>query len=322
MPMSDPGTNMRVDRAADPNGADFFHAQEVSWVPGRLARDFRVKRPPASRQPPSHPGVIGQLEVRLSRDKRDVRRLQKLRYDVFYKHGLAAADLTTRLTRRDTDFFDSICDHLMVVDHSARPFAIGRPPVIGTYRLLRQDVAEKHGRFYSEVEFEISGLLKRHAGLRFLELGRSCVLPSYRTKRTIELLWHGVWSYVREHHIDVMIGCASFGGTDPARLARSLSFLHHFARAPEPWLATANSSRRVEMNRMPKDEIDIKAAWRELPALIKGYLRVGALVGDGAVIDAQFGTTDVLIIMPVSAISARYISHFGADTKCYAEQEL
>jgi putative hemolysin len=75
--------------------------------------------------------------------------------------------------------------------------------------------------------------------LRFLELGRSCVLPPYRTKRTVELLWHGIWSYVLEHRSDVMIGCASFEGTDPERLALPLVFLHHYARAPEPWRTSA-----------------------------------------------------------------------------------
>jgi len=188
----------------------------------------------------------------------------------------------------------------MVVDLSERRLITGRLPVIGTYRLLRQDIAEQYGGFYSAEEFDISGLLRRHAGLRFLELGRSCVLPPYRSKRTIELLWHGVWWYVREHHLDVMIGCASLEGIDTARLARPLSFLHHFARVPAPWHAAAHALRRIEMNRIAKSEIDIKAAWHELPPLIKGYLCVGAFVGDGAVIDRQFGTTDVLIILPIS----------------------
>jgi L-ornithine Nalpha-acyltransferase len=154
--------------------------------------------------------------------------------------------------------------------------------------------------------------------LRFLELGRSCVLPRYRNKRTVELLWHGIWSYVRQHRLDVMIGCASFEGTDPDRLALPLSFLHHYAQAPEAWRARAHSSRRVEMNRMAKQAINPKAALHELPPLIKGYLRLGATIGDGAVIDHQFGTTDVLIVMPVSAINARYIGHFGVDASRHA----
>ncbi|MBX9709484.1 MAG: GNAT family N-acetyltransferase, partial [Xanthobacteraceae bacterium] len=243
---------------------------------------------------------------------------QKLRYKVFYKDGTAIADAATMLARRDKDMFDKICDHLMVVDHAAKPSLSGKQPVVGTYRLLRQDVAEAHDGFYTEDEFDVAGLMERHTDLRFLELGRSCVLPPYRTKRTVELLWHGVWSYVRRHRMDVMIGCASFEGTDPDRLALPLSFLHHFARAPEDWRASAHASRYVEMNRMSKDQIDTKAALRELPPLIKGYLRVGAFIGDGAVIDHQFGTTDVLVVMPVSGIASRYIGHFGADAGRHA----
>jgi putative hemolysin len=158
----------------------------------------------------------------------------------------------------------------------------------------------------------------RHSGLTFLELGRSCVLAPYRNKRTVELLWHGIWTYVLRHRIDVMLGCASLDGTDPEKLALPLSFLHHFAAAPEAWHTRALPGRRVDMNLMPKDAIDPKAALRSLPPLIKGYLRLGASIGDGAVVDHQFGTTDVLIVLPVSAINARYIEHFGADATRHA----
>jgi L-ornithine Nalpha-acyltransferase len=267
---------------------------------------------------PATLGRIGSLEVRLAQEKRDVKRAQKLRYRVFYKDGTAIADATTMLARRDKDAFDRICDHLLVIDHAAKPSIGGKQPVVGTYRLLRQEVAANHGGFYTEDEFDISGLTDRHSGLRFLELGRSCVLPRYRNKRTVELLWHGIWSYVRQHRLDVMIGCASFEGTDPERLALPLSFLHHYAQAPEAWRAAAHGSRRVEMNRMAKEAISPKAALHELPPLIKGYLRLGAYIGDGAVIDHQFGTTDVLIVMPVSAINARYIEHFGGDASRHA----
>jgi putative hemolysin len=319
----DEETNMRFDGVAHPKfiSAEAFQRQDVGWMPGWLPRYFAAGRLGESRQrsAASKLGAIGQLEVSLTRDKRDVKRLQKLRYQVFYEHGRGVADLVTWFMRRDKDYFDDICDHLMVVDRSRQSTA-GRSPVIGTYRLLRQNVAERHGGFYSAKEFDISGLFKRHAGLRFLELGRSCVLPRYRSKRAIELLWHGVWSYVREHRIDVMIGCASFEGTDTERLALPLSFLHHFARAPEPWRAAAHPLRQVETSPLTKGEIDIRRAWRELPPLIKGYLRAGAFVGDGAVIDPQFGTTDVLIVLPVGSINARYIGHFGADAQRYAGQ--
>jgi putative hemolysin len=267
---------------------------------------------------PAPLGRLGSLEVRLAQGKRDVKRAQKLRYRVFYKDGTAIADAATLFARRDKDAFDRICDHLLVIDHAAKPSISGKQPVVGTYRLLRQDVAANHGGFYTENEFDIAGLTERHADLSFLELGRSCVLPRYRNKRTVELLWHGIWSYVRRHRLDVMIGCASFDGTDPDRLALPLSFLHHYAQAPDDWRAGAHPSRRVEMNRIAKQAIDPKAALHELPPLIKGYLRLGAYIGDGAVIDHQFGSTDVLIVMPVAAINTRYIEHFGVDASRHA----
>jgi putative hemolysin len=264
-------------------------------------------------------GRRGALEVRLAHKAAEVRRAQKLRYRVFYKEMSAIADAATLLAQRDVDGFDSICDHLLVIDHANRSKKFPhKPAVVGTYRLLRQDVAERHGGFYTAGEFDVDSLLERHRGQRFLELGRSCVLAPYRNKRTIELLWHGIWSYVLQHRFDVMIGCASLDGTDPNRLALPLSFLHHFAAAPDGWRAPALPHRRVEMNRMAKAAIDPKAALRELPPLIKGYLRLGAYVGDGAVVDYQFGTTDVLIVLPVAAISMRYIEHFGATADHYA----
>jgi L-ornithine Nalpha-acyltransferase len=258
-------------------------------------------------------GRIGSLEVRLAHKAGEVRRAQKLRYRVFYKEMSAIADAATLFAQRDVDAFDPICDHLLVVDHAIRRKKFPhKPAVVGTYRLLRQDVAERHGGFYSAGEFDVEPLLERHRGRRFLELGRSCVLAPYRNKRTIELLWHGIWSYVRQHRLDVMIGCASLDGTDPDGLALPLSFLHHFAAPPDGWSAPALPHRRVEMNRMAKAAIDPKGALRRLPPLIKGYLRLGAFVGDGAVVDYQFGTTDVLIVLPIAAIDQRYIEHFGA----------
>jgi len=221
-----------------------------------------------------------------------------------------APDAAALLARRDIDPYDAVCDHLLVVDHEA-PGRGGRPAVVGTYRLLRQDMAERHAGFYSAGEFDIGALLGRHRGLKFLELGRSCVLPPYRNRRTVELLWHGIWSYVLAHRLDVMIGCASLEGTDPDRLALPLSFLHHFARAPDAWRVSALPQRHVAMNRLPASAIDRKAALHALPPLIKGYLRLGGTIGDGAVIDHQFGTTDVFIVLPVAAISTRYIGHFG-----------
>jgi len=262
-------------------------------------------------------GRLGTLEVRLARTSAEIRRAQKLRYDVFYKEMSAVADTALYFARRDIDLFDAVCDHLLVIDHGARKRQRA-PAIVGTYRLLRQDIAERTGGFYSAGEFDVGSLVARHRDLKFLELGRSCVRPPYRNKRTVELLWHGIWAYVLEHRMDVMIGCASLDGTDPDRLALPLSFLHPCARAPGPWRTMALPHRSRELNRMPKAAVAPKTALQLLPPLIKGYLRLGAFVGDGAVIDRQFGTTDVLIILPVSAIRARYLAHFGPGAERHA----
>ena len=265
-------------------------------------------------------GRIGSLEVRLATTAREIRRAQKLRFKVFYEEMSAVPSGAARLSRRDVDAFDAICDHLLVLDHDvkARPFRAPRPKVVGTYRLLRQEVADRHRGFYTTGEYDISPLLKSHPGSRFLELGRSCVLKPYRNKRTVELLWHGIWAYVLHHRIDVMIGCASLEGTDPKKLALPLSFLHHYAAAPAEWQARALPGRYTAMDLLPKESVDPRAALHELPPLIKGYLRLGAAFGAGAVIDRQFGTTDVLVILPVSAINPRYIDHFGPTANRHA----
>jgi len=272
--------------------------------------------PARAHRPVQSLGRAGSLEVRLAQTAAEVRQAQKLRYRVFYQEGSAVPNPARLIARRDVDSYDAICDHLLVVDHDSRDRgAQGRPVVVGTYRLLRQALAEDYGGFYTAGEFDIGGLIERHGNLQFVELGRSCVLPEYRNKRTVELLWHGIHAYVQQNRCDVMIGCASIEGTDPKRLALPLSFLHHYARAPEQWRSRALPERYVEMNRLSKEAIDPKAALRGLPPLIKGYLRLGACIGDGAVIDREFGTTDVLIVLPMSAIQKRYIEHFDVSRR-------
>lgn len=259
-------------------------------------------------------GRIGSLEVRLATKKSEIRRAQRLRFKVFYEEMSAVPTGLAALSRRDADSYDAICDHLLVLDHAAKrkkPFVEPRPKVVGTYRLLRSEVAARHAGFYSEGEYDLGPLLAAQGHRRLLELGRSCVLKPYRSKRTVELLWQGIYAYVLHHRIDALIGCASLEGTDPDRLALPLAFLHHHARAPEGWRARALPARAVAMDRLPKEAVDAKAALQALPPLIKGYLRLGATFGDGAVIDRQFGTTDVFVTLPVEAIGARYRGHFA-----------
>ena len=247
----------------------------------------------------------GQFELKLAVTKKEISKAQKLRYRVFFEEGHAIPDAYTRLRRRDICRFDSICDHLIVVDHASP-----KRKVVGCYRLLRQEVAQANGGFYSAQEFDIAPLLARHSDKRFLELGRSCVAVEYRGKRVLELLWRGLWLYASHHACDVMIGCASLPGSDANLHQGALAFLRDHAAAPAEWRASALPARRA--NVIAETQVEARRTLAALPPLVKGYLRVGAYFGDGAVIDREFGTTDVLVIVPMDRIDPRYVDHFSA----------
>jgi putative hemolysin len=259
-----------------------------------------------------------QLKLRLATSEADVLAAQRLRYRVFYEEMGARPDLVTQVSGLDCDRFDTLCDHLLVID-DGRTLSQGRDVrdgrLIGTYRMLRHEVALAQGGFYSQSEFDVEPLLRRHPGLRMLEVGRSCVEKSYRGSVVAELLWQGIWDYVRDHGFNAMMGCASLPGTEPERLAEELSFLAYHAAAPEPWRVAAHPNRRVPMGGVPLAAINQRAVLRSLPTLIKGYLRLGAYVGDGAVIDWQFNTTDVLILLPVERINPKYLAHYGGPAR-------
>ncbi|MCT9000059.1 GNAT family N-acetyltransferase [Chelativorans intermedius] len=261
-------------------------------------------------------GRIGPLEVRLARGADEVAAAQSIRFRVFYQEMGARPASLEALEERDADRFDAVCDHLLVIDTSLA--GSERERIVGTYRLLTQENAAAAGGFYSQDEFELEALVARHPQRRFLELGRSCVLPAYRSKRTIELLWQGIWAYCRQRNIDVMTGCASFPGTVPAAHAEPLSFLAHFCQAEGPWYVRARQARYAAMDLMPREAINAKTALAAMPPLIKGYLRLGARFGDGCVVDPDFSTTDVLVILPVEAISERYIAYYGQEAERFA----
>ncbi|MGE6742271.1 GNAT family N-acetyltransferase [Allorhizobium pseudoryzae] len=256
-------------------------------------------------------GRIGSLETRLARNEREVDAAQALRYRVFVEEMHAQLPPEAMRRERDMDMFDDICDHLLVVDTAIEGDA--EDQIVGTYRLLRQDVAMAHGGFYSACEFDIAPLLERHPDKRFMELGRSCVLPHYRTKRTVELLWQGNWAYALKHNMHAMFGCASFPGIHAEEHALALSFLHKTVLAKGDWSVSAKPELFRDMDLMPEEAINPKRALMALPPLIKGYLRLGAMVGNGAVVDQAFNTTDVLIVLPIESISGRYLNYYGAD---------
>ena len=261
-------------------------------------------------------GRIGSLEVRLARSEAEIAAAQEVRYRVFYDELGARKHASQSQDRSDHDRFDTICDHLIVLDTSLSGPEHRR--IVGTYRLLRQESAIAAGGFYSEDEFELTGLIARHPDQRFLELGRSCVLPEYRSKRTIEVLWQGIWAYINHYGVDVMTGCASFPGTVPAAHAEALTYLANHCRTDSAWDVRAVAQRYHPMDLMPLEAISARAAIAAMPPLVKGYLRIGARIGDGCVIDHDFSTVDVFVVMPVKEIAARYVSYYSGDGQRFA----
>lgn len=261
-------------------------------------------------------GRIGTLQTRLAADPHEVAAAQALRYRVFAEEMGARMTPEADRVRRDVDAFDAVCDHLLVLDTSAGVDV--EDQIVGTYRLLRQDVAVRAHGFYSASEFAIGDMLARHPQKRFLELGRSCVLGPYRTRRTVELLWQGIWAYALQNGIDVMFGCASFPGVRPEAHALALSFLAHNAASTGEWQVAARPELYRRMDLMPAEAVNVRQALLALPPLVKGYLRLGATFGEGAVIDAAFRTTDVMVVLPRSAISERYVNYYGADASRFA----
>jgi len=254
----------------------------------------------------------GSLEVRLARSFKEIKAAQKLRYKIFYEEMHAKPDWRMRMTKRDIDPYDTVCDHLLVIDHD-RPKS---KRIVGTYRLLRQEEAERNNGFYSAGEFDITPLMsdsfkeQMGEGRQLLELGRSCVHKDYRANSTINMLWKGIAEYLKEHKIAYMFGCASFEGTNPEEFKEAFSYLYHNHLVPDDFHVKALDGQYIEMNNIGESDLDVRMARRALPPLVKGYLRIGCFIGDGAVVDEQFGTTDVFILLPVERIAKRYSKHY------------
>ncbi|HJS87414.1 MAG TPA: GNAT family N-acyltransferase [Acetobacteraceae bacterium] len=261
--------------------------------------------PPGAPRPAFTELRAGNLGVRLATGPAEIDAVQALRFRVFYGEMGAVPDRLTASAQRDRDRYDFLADHLLVIDH-----AIGSGPkgIVGTYRLIRSEAASALGGFYSAGEYDIS-LIERFPG-RVLELGRSCVDAAYRNRAAMQLLWRGIAAYVFYHRIDLMFGCASLPGTNPDAAAAELTYLYENHLAPPGLRPRALPNRFVEMRRLRASDLEPRRALAQLPPLIKGYLRLGGFVGDGAVIDEQFNTTDVAIVVKTDLVTDKYYRHY------------
>ena len=242
----------------------------------------------------THLARRGALTARLTEGPRDIEAALRLRHRIFCEDGHALPSASGL----EQDVFDPFCDHLLLECPEAG--------LIGTCRLLPEDRAAKG--FYSATEFAVEELLVRHPGLGFLEIGRSCIAPSHRSGAAAQLLWQAIWTYFRARKLDVMMGCASLEGTDPALHSQALGFLGSHCLAPQEWDVRPVMPGIV----LPVQETASRPALRALPPLLKGYVRLGAYVASQAVVDEAFGTTDVFVVLPLSRIDPRYFNHFGA----------
>ncbi len=251
----------------------------------------------------------GALEARIAASKKEIKRAQRLRYRVFFEEGGAIPDPAARFFRRDLCRFDSVSDHLIVVDESLKE-RDGSPRLVGAYRLLRQDIAERRFGFYSSREFDVEALVARRPSLRLLEVGRACVAPSHRGKHALDLLWRGLWAYARHHRMDAMIGCVSLPGPEPAAHAAAIRAL---AEGGDPSWRVAPRLGFAGAPRLGANAPagDARALVRALPPLVKGYWRLGATFSPTPVADVAFQTTDLFVALPLADAGRRYLRHFG-----------
>ncbi|MDR2874434.1 MAG: GNAT family N-acetyltransferase [Methylobacillus sp.] len=231
------------------------------------------------------------LYCSLARDPAEILEAQALRYKVFVEEMGAQLSDAEQL---DRDGYDPFCDHLLVRDRET-------DRIVGAYRILSPDMAREAGGYYSAQEFDLSRLEPLFD--RMVEVGRACVHPDYRNGSTISLLWTGLARYMLQNRYEYLIGCASIGMADGGHLAASI-----YKKVKAEYLSPPEY-RVFPRAPLPLDKLrsDLDAP---LPALLKGYLRVGAYICGEPTWDPVFNTADLLVMQPVSRMSRRYADHF------------
>jgi putative hemolysin len=233
----------------------------------------------------------------------DVRDAQRLRYRVFVQEmGARPTPPEGTAPGLDADRFDAFCDHLLV---RAIDPAQGTGPLIGTYRVLTPDAAQRAGGFYTDTEFDLAPLAALRGGT--VELGRSCVHPDWRSGGVIMVLWSALGHYMVGHRLDTMIGCASIGlddqGLAAGRLWRRLCHTHLVERQ---WRVEP----RIALLQDADADADADTSPAIAPPLIKGYLRCGARLLGPPALDVAFNTADLPLMLRIDDVAPRYRQHF------------
>ena len=248
------------------------------------------------------PIIFKNFTIKIAESNFEIKKAQSLRYKIFFKEKNIKKKSFKFLLQRDYDFYDKISDHLIIIDNNREI----RDNVIGTYRLLRGNCAKLYRGFYTEQEFDISNLKKNFSSKDILELGRSCVHPQYRSGIILKLLWQGISNYIKMYKIKILMGCASFHGTNPSKFKDEFSLLYENYRLPEDYDVKSLQSNEISFNK----NINHSTTLNKLPPLIKGYLRAGGMVSENFYIDMEFETIDYCVIMLTEKIVSRYQNKF------------
>ena len=248
------------------------------------------------------PIIFKNFTIKIAESNFEIKKAQSLRYKIFFKEKKIKKKNFKFLLQRDYDFYDKISDHLIIIDNNREI----RDNVIGTYRLLRGNCAKLYRGFYTEQEFDISNLKKNFSSKDILELGRSCVHPQYRSGIILKLLWQGISNYIKMYKIKILMGCASFHGTNPSKFKDEFSLLYKSYRLPEDYDVKSLQSNAISFNK----NINHSTILNKLPPLIKGYLKAGGMVSKNFYIDKEFETIDYCVIMLIEKIVSRYQNKF------------
>ena len=248
------------------------------------------------------PVVFKNFTIKIASSNFEIKKAQSLRYKIFFKEKKIKKKSLKSLLQRDYDFYDKISDHLIIIDDNLGV----KDNVVGTYRLLRGNCAKLYRGFYTEQEFDISNLKKNFSSKNILELGRSCVHPQYRSGIILKLLWQGISKYIKIYKIKILMGCASFHGTNPSKFQDEFSLLYGNYRLPETYDIKSLQHNKISFSK----NINQSTILNRLPPLIKGYLRAGGMVSESFYIDREFETIDYCVIMLTDKIVSRYQNKF------------
>ncbi|MAW27668.1 MAG: hypothetical protein CMP98_02560 [Gammaproteobacteria bacterium] len=238
----------------------------------------------------------GRYEARLADTADEVYEAQKLRYRVMYAEKGGRPDLSKVRRQADIDEWDPVGHHIVVMDTR-----VDHSTVMGTLRLVSNFRLAQDQRFYSERAFDLSGLRGHYSSI--LELGRFCIADGARQGAILMLIWKYAMQFIVDNRIEVMVGCASFPGTDVDDHIDVLSYLYHNNVAPES-VRPRPVVDHVRIDDIKADDVDFESAAREVPTLLRGYLKLGARVSDAAIVDPVFNSTFLCIYVDASEMLA------------------